>query len=184
MLGPEIEYAVGDVKDRATIDAAMQDVDAVISVIGAVRGDPANTPEAVDYGGTKNLAEGAAAAGLQQIVIVSSAGATQEDHVLNKMFQNVLRWKFQGEEAVRASGVPYTIIRPGGLLNEPPGGKELVFKQGDDKNFGSMPRADVARLCVAALGIPAARGKTFEVNTGKGPYVDNLADQFASLQAD
>lgn len=183
-LGPDIEYAVGDVKDRVTIDAALQDVDAVISAIGAVRGDPANTPQAVDYGGTKNLAEGAADAGVQQIVIVSSAGATQEDHMLNKMFLNVLRWKFQGEEAVRASGVPYTIIRPGGLLNEPPGAKELVLKQGDDKSFGSIPRADVARLCVASLAIPQARNKTFEVNTGKGPYVDNLAQQFATLQAD
>ena len=182
-LGTGIEYAVGDVKDRASIDAAMDDVDAVISAIGAVRGDPANTPEAVDYGGSKNLAEAAAAAGAKQFVMVSSAGVTQEDHFLNKMFLNVLNWKFKGEEALRNSGVPYTIIRPGGLLNEPPGTKELIFKQGDDKNFGSIPRADVARLCVASLAIPDARRKTFEVISGDGPHTDNWAAQFAALQA-
>lgn len=183
-LGTEIEYAVGDVKDRESIDAALSDVDALISAIGAVRGDPANAPEFVDYGGSKNLAEASAAAGLSHFVMISSAGATQEDHMLNKMFQNVLIWKFQGEEALRNSGVPYTIIRPGGLLNEPAGGKELVFKQGDDKNFGAIPRADVARLCVAALSIPESRGKTFEVNSGDGPHTDNWAAQFAELQAD
>lgn len=183
-LGADIEYAVGDVKDRDSIDTAMRDVDAVISAIGAVRGDPANTPEAVDYGGTKNLAEGAGSASVKHMVIVSSAGVTQEDHVLNRMFLNVLNWKFQGEEALRNSGVPYTIVRPGGLLNEPAGGKELIFKQGDDKNFGSIPRADVARLCVAALAIPYARGKTFEVISGDGPHTDNWDEQFAALQAD
>ena len=31
----------------------------------------------------------------------------------------MLFWKKRGEEALQRSGVPYTIVRPGGLLNEP-----------------------------------------------------------------
>ena len=92
----QIDYAQGDVRQRETIDAALDDVDAIIIAIGAGRGDPTNGPEFVDYGGVKNLAEAGAAAGVDQIVLVSSAGVTDEDHVLNRMFDNVLIWKAKG----------------------------------------------------------------------------------------
>ncbi|MDP6673683.1 MAG: SDR family oxidoreductase [Gammaproteobacteria bacterium] len=182
-LGDDIEYAVGDVRERASIDAALDGVDALISAIGAGRGDPGNGPEFVDYGGVKNMAEAAAAVELRQFVLVSSMGVTHEDHVLNKMFNNVLIWKFKGEEALRASGVPYTIARPGGLVNEPGGQKSVVFAQGDDQT-GTIPRADVARVCVAALGSADALNKTFEINSGKSAPEQSFSDAFAALDAD
>lgn len=182
-LGPEIEYAVGDVRDRKSIDAALDGVSAIISAIGAGREDPTNGPEFVDYGGTKNLVEAAADAGLEQFVMISSAGVTHEDHVLNKMFNNVLTWKFKGEEAVRNSGVAYTIIRPGGLTNKVGDENELVFEQGDDVS-GMIARADLARVCVAALIYPEARNRTFELVGGDGAPTGNLQSKFASLAAD
>ncbi len=177
-LGADIEYAVGDVRERSTIDGALDDVDALISAIGAGRGDPRNTPEFVDFGGVKNMAEAAAAAGLRQFVLVSSVGVTHEDHVLNKMFNNVLKWKFKGEEALRASGVPYTIIRPAGLINDPGGRKSVVFSQGDDAS-GAIPRADLARVCVADT-----LNKTFEITGGRSAPAENLAELFAILADD
>jgi uncharacterized protein YbjT (DUF2867 family) len=129
------------------------------------------------------MAEAAAAADLRQFVLVSSMGVTHEDHVLNKMFNNVLIWKFKGEEALRASGVPYTIVRPGGLINEPGGQKSVVFAQGDD-GTGTIPRADLARVCVAALGSPDALNKAFEVNSGKSAPEQIFADSFAGLVSD
>jgi uncharacterized protein YbjT (DUF2867 family) len=182
-LGADIDYAAGDVRQRETIDAALDGVTAIISAIGAGRDDPANGPEFVDYGGTRNLVEAASDAGLDQFVMVSSGGVTHEDHVLNKMFNNVLVWKFKGEEAVRNSGVAYTIIRPGGLVNKAGGENELVFEQGDDVS-GMIPRADVARVCVAALIYPEARNRTFELVGGEGPTTDDLRNKFASLSAD
>lgn len=182
-LGENIEYALGDVRERESIDAAVEGVTAIISAIGAGREDPTNGPEFVDYGGTKNLVEAASDAGLDQFVMVSSGGVTHEDHVLNKMFNNVLVWKFKGEEAVRNSGVDYTIIRPGGLINQAGGENELVFEQGDDVS-GTIPRADVARVCVAALLYPEARNRTFELVGGTGPTTGNLQNKFASLAAD
>ena len=182
-LGDDIEYAVGDVRERATIDAALDGVGALISAIGAGRGNPDNGPEFVDYGGVRNMADAAAAVGLGQFVLISSMGVTHEDHVLNKMFNNVLNWKFKGEEALRASGVPYTIVRPGGLTNEPGGIKSIVFAQGDDET-GVIPRADLARVCVAALNNSAALNKTFEVNSGKPPANDDFAAAFMALEQD
>lgn len=179
-LGDDVEYARGDVRDRATIDAALGGVGALISAIGSGRGDPSNGPEFVDYGGVKNLAEAAAAADLRQMVLVSSGGVTQEDHILNKMFDNVLLWKFKGEEALRSSGVAYTIVRPGGLTNAPAAEFEVLFLQGD-KASGAIPRADVARVCVAALDSEDARNKTFEIVSGKNPPSADFAESFAGL---
>lgn len=182
-LGDEIEFAQGDVREIATIEAALTDVDALISAIGAGRSDPANGPEFVDYGGVKNLADAAAAANLRQLVLVSSMGVTHEDHILNKMFNNVLTWKFKGEEALRASGVPYTIVRPGGLTNAPGGENEIVFRQGDTE-AGAIPRADVARVCVAALDSQDALNKTFEINSGKTPATSDVSTAFAALESE
>jgi len=179
----QVEYAVGDVRERATIDAALDGVDALISAVGGMGSDPDNGPEFVDFGGVRNMAEAAAAAHLRQFVLVSSMGVTHEDNVLNQMFDNVLIWKFRGEQALRASGVPYTIIRPGGLVDEPGGEKAIVFSQGDNSD-GKISRADLARVCVAALGSPDALNKTFEISSGKFAPARSLAESFAALAAD
>ncbi len=173
VLGDSVEYATGDVRQRTTIDAALQGARFVISAIGATRKDPANGPEFVDFQGVRNLADASAAAKLDQLVIVSSAGVTRLDHPLNRMFDNVLIWKGKGEDAVRASGVPYTIVRPGGLTSKPGGQSGVRLEQGD-KGTGFIPRGDVARVCVAALKTPAARNRTFELYSapGSSPDVD------------
>jgi uncharacterized protein YbjT (DUF2867 family) len=181
-LGDDVDYAEGDVRQRETIDAALDDVSAIVSAIGAGRGDPSNGPEFVDYGGVKNLANAAADAGLNQVVLISSSGVTDESHMLNKMFDNVLIWKAKGEQAVRDSGVPYTIVRPGGLVNKP-GGQPVRLEQGDT-GTGIIPRADVARICVAALMYPGARNRTFEAFSGEGPPGDEWELLFAGLKAD
>ena len=183
-LGTEIEFAEGDVRDRESIDAALDGVSAVVSSIGAGRGDPSNGPEFVDYGGVKNLVEGAVDAGATQFVLVSSRGVTQVNQRLNKMFNNILIWKYLGEEAVRNSGIRYTVIRPGGLSDDPGGEHAFDFLQGDAAAEGRIPRADVARAVVAALSMPEASGKTFELVSGEGPAPASLRDQFAALAAD
>jgi len=92
-------------------------------------------------------------------------------------------WKFKGEEAVRNSGVPYTIVRPGGLTDEPGGETSLDFRQGDDRQ-GRVSRADVARVLVAALSLPEAQNKTFELFGGEGPPSIELQSQFAAMEED
>lgn len=183
VLGDKVDFAEGDVRDRTSIDAALKGARYVVSAIGATRNDPANAPEFVDYGGTKNLAEAGAAAKIRQIVIVSSSGVTQKDNLLNRLFNNVLIWKFKGEEAIRGSGVAYTIIRPGGLTNDAPGEKSIVFAQGD-KASGTVSRADVAMACRKALQIPAARNRTFEIFSNATAPATDWQHLFGSLQPD
>ena len=86
----------------------------------------------------------------------------------------------QGENAVRASGLAYTVVRPGGLTDAP-GGRALRLAQGDRRRTGRLARADVARVCVDALLHPSTRDTTFEVVNAAGASVP-LAAQFARLR--
>lgn len=186
-LGPDVDYVQGDVKDTASLTAAMSGIDAVISSIGARGKEGPDRPEMVDYQGVKNLVDAAKAAGVRQFVLVSSRGVTHEDHPLNRMFGDVLIWKLKGEDYLRASGVPYTVVRPGGLLNQPAGKSDIAFEQGDRKFSGTalaIPREDVAIVCVEALKHPEAKNRTFEIHRQDGAPVANWKAKFASLKAD
>ncbi len=184
LLGSKVEYVKGDVREIESIRAALKGVTKMISAIGAsLGGDSKNGPEFVDYGGVKNLSDAASAAKLDHFVLISSMGVTHEDHYLNKAFNNVLKWKIKGEQVLRKSGVAYTIVRPGGLTDGEGGQHEVVFKQGD-KGSGLITRMDVSRVCVAALEIPAARNKTFEVVNGNNPSAKDWQTLFAGLMPD
>jgi uncharacterized protein YbjT (DUF2867 family) len=184
-LGNGVEYVTGDVREPATVRPAVAGVKLVISAIGSSgrSGDPSNSAEAVDFGGVKTIADEAAAAGVEHMVLVSSMGASVEDHPLNQMFDNVLRWKFKGEEALRNSGMPYTIIRAGGLTEETGGESEIrIFAE--DAGEGRIPRADVASVCVAVLNSPAAMNKTLSVISGEGAAGNDLNAAIAAIAPD
>lgn len=184
-LGRDIQLATGDVTIPATIEVAMDGVDLVISAVGAGAASGNNRPEKVDFEGVQNLAAAAVAANVQHFVLISSMGVTHEDHVLNRMFGKVLIYKAQGEQALRDSGVPYTIVRPGGLVNTPGGERRVVAIQGDPiMDSAQIPRADVAEVCVQALAQPAARNRTFEIYTEEGVAVSDWAAFFAPLEPD
>lgn len=183
VLGDNVDLRTGDVRDVDTLIPAVTGADYVISAIGASQSDPENGPEAVDYGGVKNLVEAAAAADVRQFVLVSSSGVTQEDHYLNKMFNNVLQWKFKGETALRDSGLNYTIVRPGGLVNIPGGKEALVFAQGDTTS-GRISREDVAIICIRALQVTAARNRTFETYSTEAAGQNDWQALFGALQSD
>ncbi|GBF94200.1 hypothetical protein Rsub_06470 [Raphidocelis subcapitata] len=74
----------------------------------------------------------------------------------------VVAAKRRGEDHLRASGLGYSIIRPGPLVDEPGGYKALVFDQGD-RVTQSVSAADVADICLRALHEPEARNKSFDV---------------------
>lgn len=109
------------------------------------------------------------------IVHLSSAGVTRPDRPgldlskqppavrMNKELGYILTFKLKGEDAVRESGIPYTVIRPCALTEEP-AGAELEFDQGDNIT-GKIAREEVARIIADVLTAPAARDKTFEVKS-------------------
>jgi len=104
-------------------------------------------------------------------------GGTNENHPLNKLGNgNILIWKRKAEQYLIDSGIDYTIIRAGGLLNEPGGQRKLLVGKNDtllDRESPTIPREDVAELIVQALSVPEARNKALDVvseeaSQGKG----------------
>ncbi|BBD61465.1 NADH:ubiquinone oxidoreductase complex I intermediate-associated protein 30 [Nostoc sp. HK-01] len=130
-----------------------------------------------------------------QFVLVSSAGVTRPGRPginldeeppavrLNDQLGGILTWKLKGEDSLRASGIPYTIIRPCALTEEP-GGQEVIFEQGDNIR-GKISREDVAEICVQALEQSKVHHVTFEVKATENK-VNSLKWEtlFSDLQPD
>ncbi|KAL3510132.1 hypothetical protein ACH5RR_029533 [Cinchona calisaya] len=76
--------------------------------------------------------------------------------------EQVLKAKKAGEDSLRKSGLGYTIVRPGPLMEEPGGQRALIFDQGNRISQG-ISCADVADICVKALHDSTARNKSFDV---------------------
>ncbi|KAH1250839.1 hypothetical protein HKD37_05G013723 [Glycine soja] len=110
-----------------------------------------------------------------RFVHVSSAGVTRPERPgldlskqppavrLNKELDYILTFKLKGEDLLRESGIPYVIVRPCALTEEP-AGADLIFDQGDNIT-GKISREEIALMCVAALDSPYACDKTFEVKS-------------------
>lgn len=182
-----VHVVTGDLRDAASLAAAVQGARYVISAAGSTGGEwfGDNAPEKVDFEGTRNLADAAKAAGVRHVCLVSSMGVTHPEHPLNKRLNNILDWKLKGEAALRASGVGYTIVRPGGLRDEPGGTQGVQAMQGDTlENEGTIPRADVAAACVAALTTAAAAGVTFELIGAPGTPPPDWPRVYAGLAKD
>lgn len=182
-----VEVVTGDLRNAESLTPALKGVDYVISAAGSTGGEwfGDNRPEKVDFEGTRNLADAAKAAGVQHVCLVSSMGVTHPDHPLNKRLNNIFDWKLKGEAALRASGVGYTIVRPGGLRDEPGGRQGVKAMQGDTlQDQGSIPRADVATACIAALTLEAAKGVTFEMVSAPGTPPPDWAKVYAGLAKD
>jgi hypothetical protein len=90
---------------------------------------------------------------------------------------------------VRASGLPYTIVRPGWFDYNVPDQQRLVMRQGDTHWAGSpsdgvVARAQIAQVLVASLTSSAANRKTFELVAEKGAAQTDLEPLFSALPAD
>ncbi len=186
-IGADYAWVEGDVTRPETLGPALAGASFVLCAIGATERSGPNGPEFVDYGGVKNLSDAARTAGVRQLVLESSMGVGSGGGVLG-MFLNLLsgdalKWKAKGEAHLRASGVPYTIVRPGGLVDEPGGQTGLVFQQGD-LGSGRIARADVAAVMVGTLDNPEALRKTFEVFGDKDAPVNAWRSGFSALKPD
>jgi uncharacterized protein YbjT (DUF2867 family) len=133
--------------------------------------------EAVMHHGVAAVGE-AAARGGARVVLVSQIYITRAHE--HPDMSGIILARARGEEALRASGAAYTIVRPAWLTSGPAAGVRL--EQGD-KGDGRISRASVAAASVAALVSPDAVGKTFEIYDAGGALPDWPAE-FAALAPD
>jgi len=204
LFGSTENFYFGSITDKESIQAAFCDCQKLVILTSASPkmvappkpGERAQfeypadgTPELVDYQGQKNQIDLAIAAGIEHIVLVGSMGGTDENHPLNKMGNGkILIWKRKAEEYLANSGRNYTIIRAGGLQDQPGGVRKLIVGDNDELLANppngiptSIPRTDVAETVVQALKEPSAINKAFDLISYPEANSDSVTKDFADL---
>lgn len=179
LLPQEAELVTGDVLDRESLQSAIADCTVLICATGATPSFDFTGPYRVDYEGTKNLVDVAKAKNIEHFVIVSSLCVSQFFHPLN-LFWLVLYWKKQAEAYIQQSGLTYTIVRPGGLLNED-NSDAIVMSSADTLFEGRIPRTKVAQTAVASLFQPEAKNKIVEIVAAPDARARDWSELFASV---
>ena len=167
------EPAVVDLEHASDEDvaAAIQGSDAVVFAAGAGPGSGPERKDTMDYGGAVKLIAAAKQAGVGRYVIVSSMGA-DADAPGDDTFSVYLRAKGRADDAVRASGLDATVVRPGGLTNDPGTGRVNLATS---VPRGQVTRDDVAEVLAAVLHAPATAGLTVDLVGGDVPVAEAVA---------
>jgi len=145
--------------------------DAVVFAAGAGPGSGDARKDTVDRGASALLADAAQAAGVRRFVQVSSMGADRAE-LGSDSFSVYLRAKAAAEADLRTRDLDWTILRPGGLTNDPGTGR---VRLAPSTGRGSVPRDDVAAVLLALLDAPTTAGMTIELISGDSSVGDAVA---------
>jgi uncharacterized protein YbjT (DUF2867 family) len=161
------EAMVCDLFDRAETERAIEGIDIVLTAVGSDPREVLFADELVDGVGNRNLVESAANEGVETIVMESSLGvdgdrASPMAHLFGRTIGPVLDAKTAAERAIRESGLRYTIFRPGVLTTRSATDDVQVGPAGTGL-WGTISRADVARLMTAAPFTPETEDRTLEI---------------------
>jgi putative NADH-flavin reductase len=155
---PELEKASGDALDRAAVSQAVQGVDAVIEALGAPK-----DLSALLWGtklfstATRILIDAMQAHGVRRLVAVTGLGAGDSRGHLGLLFdalvfplvlKRIYDDKDVQEQMIRASGLDWTIVRPGLLKDGAATGKARALTDPRDWRVAPVRRADVAAFLV------------------------------------
>ncbi len=158
-----VSYAVGNALNAQEVEEAFATgrFTAVVSSLGGRHGEP--RPEHI---GNVNINQAAKAAGVRRIIQISAISAGRDRdrpepppdaHWMEKM----IYVKIQGEDDLMASGLDYTILRPGLLQDEPATGNVLLTTR--TQIAGSINRADVALVILQLLNDASSIGEAYNV---------------------
>jgi len=157
--------------EAAQVAPHIEGADAVVFAAGAGPGSGPARKRTVDYGGAVKLIEAAQFARVRRYLIVSAMGVNHPDRWSEQM-RPYYQAKAEADAQVEASGLDYTIVRPGGLTDEEGSGR--IDAAPLLERSGQIPREDVAATLVACLDEAATVGKTFDVLAGDVPIAEAL----------
>lgn len=161
------EAVICDVENEELTDA-VKGADAVVFAAGAGPGSGPERKRTVDLGGAVKLIEAAKANGIERYAIVSSINADRPENWSDQM-RPYFEAKAEADEHVAASGLAYTIIRPGYLTDEPGTGLVAV---GESIPRGEVSRDDVATVLAEVLVADNTIGKAFDLVGGETPVAE------------
>jgi uncharacterized protein YbjT (DUF2867 family) len=163
------------VADMERLDDLAEYVDGADAVVFAAGAGPGSGPErkrTVDLGAAVKLLDAARKTGVARYLMVSAMGAADPTRGSQAM-RPYLEAKSEADAALAASDLEWTIVRPGGLTNDPGTGMiEIAPSLG---RRGSITRDDVAAVLAACLDEPRTVRATFELLQGETPIAEALA---------
>lgn len=185
-LGDGVDIFVGDLTEQSSLTSAVADMDAIVFTHGSHGGGKLGS-ERVDYGGVRNILL-ALGAHRPRIALMTSIGVTNRTGSYNRSTE-AHDWKRRGERLVRASGLEYTIVRPGWFDCNDRDQLKLVFLQGDTRQTGTpsdgvISRRQIAQVLVESLTSASAHGKTLELVAERGAAQSDIEPLFYALAAD
>ena len=170
-LGATADVVAGDITNEVTLPAAIEGVSHIVFTAGCRSGRPVREAHvrATEYQGVLNTlvaAQRTRFAG--RFLYMTSSGVGTRSFLaraLNVYKGNTLLWRQRAEGAIRASGIAYTIIRTGMLVNRQAGTRTITLTQRPLplSPIHRIARADVAEAFAAALDHPRAARATFDI---------------------
>ncbi|HEX2890678.1 SDR family oxidoreductase [Vineibacter terrae] len=189
-LGSAFEVVAGDLTKASTLPPALRAVDHIIFTAGAPSGRYASERlvKATDHDGVLDTLAAAHRAEFRgRFVYLNTIGIHTPSvarTLLNLLKRNTFVWRRRVEDEIRSSGLDYTIIRVGFLVDRPAREHAVVVGQGDlplaPRN--RIARADVAEAFVEAMQHPRASRATFEIVWGDGPRRESWDELLGRLR--
>ncbi len=172
LLPGSVEVAVGDFGDRASLDAALDQVDTIFLAC-------ANVPSQVDH--ESLLIDRAAAAGVRRLVKLSARGA--------QIGSSVAFWHWHAlvEQHLAASGIPAVVLQPSFLMSnlmaaaEPVREHGLLFAPAEHTRISMVDPRDVAAVAATALAEDGHDGRTYVVTGPSAITYDVVAAALAEV---
>jgi uncharacterized protein YbjT (DUF2867 family) len=166
-VGADLENLDPDATGRAIAGA-----DAVVFAAGAGPGSGPARKRTVDYGAAVKLIEACRLAGVSRYLMVSALGV-HDPEARGAQMQPYYEAKLEADQALAASRLAHTVVRPGMLTDEP--GTSLVEVAPRLDRGGAIPRDDVAATLLACLDDPGMIGAEFDLIAGDLPIAEALA---------
>ena len=185
-LPPGTDVFYGDVSLSETLTDLPKNIDAIIFTLGS-DGQGRIGARAIDYGGVRNILRIFRDTPVR-FGLMTRIGVTERLSTWNQRTE-VHDWKRRAERLVRASGHPYTIVRPGWFDYNNDDEPRIVMLHGDRRHAGTpedgvISREQIAQVLVSALTNEEAKNKTFELVAERGEAQQDLTSLFADLLAD
>ena len=174
--GLGVEVVVGDVRDAASLSAALADVTTVVSAVHGFAGPGRVTPRTVDREGNAHLVTAAEAVGAD-MVMMSVVGASLDNPM------ELFRAKCEAENILRAGALGWTIVRSTAFVElwAEIMAKPIVFGRGDNPiNFVAVH--DVAAVVERAVSDRSLRGLVLEVGGPSNLTFNEVAELLQSTR--
>jgi uncharacterized protein YbjT (DUF2867 family) len=158
--------------DADAIATSISGCDAVVFAAGAGPGSGAARKRTVDFGAAVKLIDAAKLSGISRYLMVSAMGV-RDPVARGEQMRPYYEAKLEADQALAASGLDYTIVRPGRLTDDP--GTGLIEAAYGLERIGGIPRDDVAATLATCLDTENTIGKSFDLLGGETPIADALA---------